>query len=163
MKLNLLALAATICSLAVTSPLAASGSPGSQYVEDTLVAWTGQPAELLHPWALAIAGVCADRDECDMLASLGQVETRWLPWVLDGSCNSEAWRRAHRKDKVCDGGFAVGPWQLHETRGGAILRGAGPEAQAYEAVRRLRRRPEAWTTWRAAQAQAAWWRLHRPQ
>jgi len=159
MKLNLLALAATICSLAVTSPLAASGSPGSQYVEDTLVAWTHQPAELLRPWALATAGVCESKDECDMLMALGQVETRWQPWVLDGSCNDPVWRRAHRKDKACDGGYATGPWQLHDP----MVRGAGPDAQAASAVTLLRRRPEAWTTWRAAQAQVAWWRLHRPQ
>lgn len=127
----------------------------TEYLLAALIAWTGQSPEALRPWAEAMAAVCTSRVECIELAAQAQVETRFMPWVLDGSCNNPAWRISRRgwERNACDGGLAYGPWQMHEER----LRGATPELQASVALETMRRAPGLWTTRKAARSHAAWW------
>ena len=125
------------------------------YLLVALMTWTGKPAETLQPWSDAMAAVCDSKEECTLLAAQAFVESRFEPWVIDQSCNHREWRETHRGwlKKACDGGNAVGVWQIHDVR----LLGASPQEQAAEAVDWLRKRPHAWTTWRAARSHAAWW------
>ena len=52
-----------------------------------------------------------------LVLSEGSFESAWAPWVLDGSCNDDAWRAAHaeflKKTGDCDSGHAYGGWQIH--------------------------------------------------
>lgn len=109
--------------------------------------WTGRGAETLRPWADAIAEVARSRDEAIWIASQASVESRFVGYVLDYRCNEETGWTA------CDHGWAVGPWQMHDRK----LVGAPPEAHAARAAQWMRARPQAWTTWRAARAQADAW------
>ena len=125
-----------------------------------LLAWTHQPAEAVAPWAYAMAQVCTSERECLDLAAQAFVESRFAPWVLDGRCNDAAWRSSRRgwERGACDGGLAVGPWQVHAP----ALLGASPELQASYALTLMRRAPRLWTTWRAARSHAAWWLATHP-
>lgn len=131
-----------------------------EYILVALIAWTHQSAETLKPWASAMADVCTSRQECVALASQAFVETRFAPEALDGRCNDRAWRAQQTSwwHGACDGGVAQGAWQIHDDR----LRGASPEMQASVALEIMRRTPRAWTTWRAARSQAAWWLASHP-
>lgn len=117
--------------------------------------WTGQPDDALVPWAHAIADGAADRREAVQLAAIAANESKMLPWVLDGRCNDAAWRatRSGWQRSSCDNGFAVSAFQRHSL----ALLGASPEAVVADAVKWLRAWPQAWTTWRAARAQADAW------
>jgi hypothetical protein len=117
--------------------------------------WTKQPEDVLRPWANAIADACATREQCIHVASIAAVESKFEPWVLDYSCNSAAWRKQQRgwQHDSCDGGWAVGPWQIHNSR----LLNASPEDHALDAVAWYRNRPQAWTPWLVARKQADQW------
>lgn len=121
-----------------------------------LLAWTrgAVPPQALEPWADAMGAVCSSEAECIDLAAQAFVESRFVPWVLDGSCNDPAWRASRRgwERRACDGGLAVGPWQIH-----GLQVGAAPREQARIALHLMRSAPELWTTWRAARSHAAWW------
>jgi hypothetical protein len=121
-----------------------------------LAAWTRRPAEDMREWAQAIVDAGGSGDERLLLASQAFVESRFMPWVVDQSCNDADWRSRQPGwiRKSCDGGLAFGPWQIHDPS----LYGATPLAQARAAVKILRENPRAWTTWKAARSQAAWWR-----
>jgi hypothetical protein len=118
-----------------------------------LSTWLGDDRGLA--WANAIDAVTPSPRERLLLASQAFVEGGFASWVLDGSCNDAAWRaRQHGwLVKACDKGHAYGPWQIHDS----ALAGAQPAQHALEALRFLRVRPQAWTTWRQARAHAAWW------
>jgi hypothetical protein len=134
---------------------ARADEPRSARITSALASWTRRPAEEMRPWGDAMAAVCASDDECLLLASQAFVESRFMPWVVDGSCNDDTWRERQPgwTRKSCDGGHAFGPWQIHDPR----LLGASPAEHARKAVEILRTNPKAWTTWRAAQSQAKWW------
>jgi hypothetical protein len=117
--------------------------------------WTHQPEDVLLTWANAIADACSSRQQCIQVASIAAVESKFEPWVLDYSCNSAAWRKQQRgwERGSCDGGWAVGPWQIHNRR----LLNASPEDHARDAVVWFRNRPQAWTPWLVARKQADQW------
>lgn len=117
--------------------------------------WTARPTAELRPWARAIVGATRSRAEAIELASVAAVESRMLPWVIDGRCNRGSWRLGQHGwvRESCDGGWAVGPWQLHDQK----MLGASPDAQAREAATWYRAAPERWTTWRVAKAQVKAW------
>jgi hypothetical protein len=155
-----LILALLVLSTCIPEPaLAEIEPPTVEYMESALIAWTHQSPEAMRPWAQAIVSVCTNIDECDLLASQAFVESRFVPWVLDGSCNDPSWRASRRgwERKACDGGLAKGPWQVHDDR----FLGATPEFQASEVLEMMRHNPTAWTTWRAARSHAAWWKSKR--
>lgn len=129
-----------------------------EYILAALVAWTHQSPETLKPWASAMADVCISHEECTRLAAQAFVETRFVSWAVDQSCNDAEWRRKHGRDRSCDGGLAVGPWQVQSTR----FLGASPEFQASVALEMMRHHPRLWTTWKAADAQTAWWLRAHP-
>lgn len=61
-----------------------------------------------RPIAEAIAAVAADKAEAAAMISLGWHETKFSRLVLEGRCHElPAGMR-------CDGGRALGPWQLHQ-------------------------------------------------
>ena len=130
-------------------------SPWLGDVQDALSGWTAKRTEVadLQPWISAMTDVCSSRQECVELAAIPFMETGFIQWAVDQSCNDAEWRRAHGKDKVCDVGWAIGPFQIHDQ----MLRGASPEKQATEALEILRRRPQAWTTWTKAHQLAMRW------
>jgi hypothetical protein len=150
-------LKAAIAIAVLTLTLGArADEPSSTRITSTLSAWTRRPVEEMRPWGDAMAAVCASDDECLLLASQAFVESRFMPWVVDESCNDDAWRERQPGwiRKSCDGGLAYGPWQIHDPS----LYGATPLVQVRAAVKILRENPRAWTTWKAARSQAAWWR-----
>jgi hypothetical protein len=153
---KLYALLLVLVSTCIPQLAPASEPVDPQYIEDTLILWTHQSREAMHPWAEAIAAVCSDRDECDLLASQAFVESRFMPWVVDQRCNDDAWRSRQTGwiRASCDGGKAFGPWQVQDE----AFRGASPVFQAQRALEWMRSRPRAWTTWKAARSHAAWWR-----
>lgn len=111
--------------------------------------------ETLRPWANAIVEAACDgcsiaddvvRADAIWLASQASVETKFIDEVLSFRCNRAGYR-------MCDHGHAVGPWQMHDNR----MLGAAPLVQARRAIEWMRRRPQAWTTWKAARAQADAW------
>jgi hypothetical protein len=141
-------------------------------VETALVAWTTPrtpegPEEAAHrvaalrPWADAMANVCTDRSDCILLAAQAFVETRFVSWAVDQSCNDASWRATRRgwERASCDGGVAWGPWQVHDER----FRGASPAFQASVVHALMHSRPQAWTTWRLARSHAAWWEALAPE
>jgi hypothetical protein len=129
--------------------------PMLQYLLVALVAWTHQTPEAMQPWAAAMADVCTTKEECTLLAAQAFVETRFVDWVVDGSCNDPTWRKSRRgwERAACDGGHAYGAWQIHDSR----LLGASAGFQASVALGMMRAHPELWTTRAAARSQAAWW------
>lgn len=131
-----------------------------QLILAALLVWTKQPAEALEPWAGAMSVVCTSERECLLLAAQAFVEGGFTTPVLSGDCERAEWRAAQHGwwRHACDGGLAHGPWQLHDPRAAH----ASPELQASVALETLRRSPRAWTTWREARAQVAWW-LSRPR
>lgn len=126
-----------------------------------LISWTHLPAATLEPWAGAMAAVCTSERECIELAALAFVESRFAAPVLSGDCNRPEWRAQQHGwwRRACDGGLAVGPWQVH-----GIPVGSSPEFQASYALTLWRAHPGLWTTAGAARTQAAWWlrKLGRP-
>jgi hypothetical protein len=146
-----------VVSMLFVATTAKAQTPDARYIEDMLVSWTHQSHEAMRPWAEAMANVCVGKDECDRLASQAFVETRFVPWAVDQSCNDRSWRESRKgwECKACDSGLAFGPWQVHDER----FRGAAPDFQASVVLELMRHHPEMWTTWRAARSHAAWWRL----
>jgi hypothetical protein len=61
-------------------------------------------------------------------------------------------------DRTCDGGRAVGPWQVHDAR----FLGAAPDFQAAEALAMLRQYPARWSTWARARERARAWLAAHP-
>jgi len=133
--------------------------PLEQELTDALVSWTHRERGIVAPWVAALAPLCDTREECLHVAALAVEETYFVSWVLDYSCNDAAWRRRMGRDKSCDEGRAVGPWQLLDMHG---LIGAAPSDHATFAVIFYRRSPRLWTTWRAADARAKHWLAHHP-
>jgi hypothetical protein len=136
-----------------------------------LTAWTVPQAKAakdldhqvvdLQPWAEAMSDVCQNPRECLTLAATAYEETGMVRWAVDQKCNDGAWRRSHGMDKTCDGGKAIGAWQIWDDKGAPSLLGASPEIQASVALEKMRRRPQQWTTWAKASARAeAWLRAH---
>jgi hypothetical protein len=123
-------------------------------VLDALRAWNPKArASALSTWAAAIANGSPTRARAIWLASIGSVESKFVPWVLDFTCNRMAGYRA------CDNGRAVGPFQIWDD----ALVGASPESHVRRAYERLERQGEqAWSTWRAARAQADQWLQRHP-
>lgn len=102
--------------------------------------------ETLRPWAQAFAEAGGNRADAIWLASQASVESKFIPEVLSYRCNQPGW-------KMCDHSKAVGPLQMHDKR----MLGAAPIVQARRAIEWMRRRPQAWTTWKIARAQADQW------
>jgi len=126
-------------------------SPFLGDVTSALEQWTaGRQTADLQPWISAITDVCQSRLECLQLAAIPFEETGFVPWAVDQSCNDRQWRAEHQMQRVCDGGWAIGPFQIHDQ----MLLGASPEKQATEALEIMRRHPQAWTTWKRARALA---------
>ena len=131
---------------------------------------------VLTEWATAIADVCnLDEDgrkltplECLTQAAIASEETRFAPYILDGSCNIQGWRALHHLDKKCDGGKAYGPWQVWQPAWVSVapLGGENPDTRdpfehALVARRLLLKNPHGWMTYDAAKAKAeAWMRAH---
>lgn len=145
-----------LAALLAWNPGGAKGSRGST-TDDTLTVW-----------ADAIAAVCTSRAECLLMASLASQETHFAPWVLDGDCNREAWRRMNLKDKVCDGGHSYGPWAIMDTTWATVTSfapdalGIGPREHAEVAIHLLRTNPRGWMTYAAAKTKAdAWMAAHK--
>lgn len=66
-----------------------------------------------------------------LLASVELHESGFKPYVVDGSCNDQVWRRAHR-DMVmpggvaaCDGGHAFSGFQIHPSHGRGFIKLVG--------------------------------------
>lgn len=126
----------------------------------------------LRTWADAIAKQCASPRECLTLAALASEETRFAPYTLNGDCNNHDWRLAHKMDKACDGGEAYGPWSIHKSAWYSVDPDiAPPDTQngafdapthVWVAVRILRKRPMAWTTYRAATRDVDAWLAAHP-
>ena len=158
-----LALLFVIAAALVTGPARAEVRNWmADEIQATLMAWTAgsrEPAEIraarLRPWADAMADVCTDRQDCVLLAAQAFVETRFVSWAVDQSCNDASWRASRRgwERTACDGGVARGPWQVHDER----FAGASPAFQASVVHERMHANPQAWTTWRSARSHAAWW------
>lgn len=77
-----------------------------------------------------------------ILASTAAFEGGYHEFVDDGSCNNQAWRRAHQeiiRNGDCDGGHAWTLWQIH-TMGGLVL--TGPYVTGYMYVDDARQHPE---------------------
>jgi hypothetical protein len=128
------------------------------YILAFLLANTHRPAVELEPWADAMADVCQSKVECTRLAALAVLESRFAPWVVDGSCNDTAWRQAHQMQKVCDGGKAQGAWQMQDVP----FAGAGAARQASAALFLMRSHPGQWATQRAAWKLADGWMAGHP-
>jgi hypothetical protein len=121
--------------------------------------------DTLAEWANVIASVCQGTRECLTLAALASEETRFSPWVLDGSCNHQGWRALHHKDKVCDGGKAYGPWQVWADAWAKVSsvppEMSGPQEYAAVALHLLRANPRGWMVYDAARADVdKWMRAH---
>lgn len=146
---------ALCASLTFTSLVSSGDNSHEEQIERALSAWTHKPAEDVREWSTAMASACITDDECMLLASQAFVESRFMSWVVDQSCNDASWRARQPGwiRRSCDGGHAFGPWQIHDPS----LYGAPPDVQARAAVKILRESPKAWTTWRAARSQAQWW------
>lgn len=106
--------------------------------------------ETLRPWANAIVEAAPDRRDALWLAAQASVETKFVPYVLDFRCNRSP---GDYPMGNCDHGAAIGPWQMHDRK----MIEATPAEQAKRAIEWMRARPQAWTTWRAAKAQAEAW------
>lgn len=127
---------------------------------NALVAWTNiglpdvTPVEWLRPYADAIVEVAATRREAVTLASQAWAEGGFQPAVLSFECNKG---KRPRPAPLCDHGWAVGPWQMHDDK----MIGASPLVQARRAVQWMRNHPEQWSTMQMARTRAdAWLRAH---
>ena len=127
------------------------------YLLAFLLAQTHRPAAELEPWADAMAGVCQGKRGCLREAATAVLESAFAPWVVDGSCQDPAWRRAHPRLPTCDGGRAVGPWQVHDAPSHPSLVGATPALQASGVWEMMQRHPESWATHKRAWALADAW------
>lgn len=144
------------------------------YVLSALLFWVGKadwarhetPETLenwLTPWALAIARQCdSDRDPYSCAARMAahaNLESRFAPWVVDGSCN-------YYKSLVCDSGKSIGPWQIQPrdelTR--AELLKMDPDTHARFVYRYLivEKRGAMWTVHSKAEEQAREWLRSHP-
>ncbi|SRR5579859_13012 len=156
--MRILPLILALAVVTITAPASAQPTDLDD-VGNALATWTGWPRESADDWAAAITTNCGSRTECITVAALAFEESRFVQWVVDYSCNDAAWRREHGKDKVCDYGRAVGPWQILDAH---ELVGASPQDNAAAAVALYRRNPRAWTTWRSAASRAQWWLARHP-
>jgi hypothetical protein len=98
------------------------------------------------------------------LAALAVEETGLADYVVDGRCNRADWRASAEGRRVmrrgdCDGGHAVGVWQIHPVSGGPTAEALlDVHVAALFAARLWVRRPQAWTPWRLAVRMAREWR-----
>jgi len=121
-----------------------------------LLSWTvNSPGETdldrafrFAPWCFAMADSDATDTEAKSLLAIGALESRFQTYVVDESCNDNAWRKTHSHVYGCDGGRAFGPYQMHEGTWTAVhLRGATPEVQTAIALKLFRAAPQLWTSW----------------
>ena len=137
--------------------------PWSPIIMSALQDWSPHSSvrpqsELMQPWADAMGDVCMSRSECVHMAALAFMESGFVSWVLFQECNSQLWRAEHQMQKVCDNGYAYGPWQVHNSR----FAGASPEFQASVVLELIRHYPQGWTTWSRANALADRWLAAHP-
>jgi hypothetical protein len=104
------------------------------------------------------------------IAELAVEESGLAPWVLDGRCNDPKWRfskegkRTMHGTSHCDGGLAVGAWQIHPDHGWVDANGFHPDLgylNLYDAslyvVSEWALHPQRWTPWKHVKEQAARW------
>jgi hypothetical protein len=115
------------------------------------------------PYADALAAHCRSRRECLSLLAIAYWESGFSDFVLDFRCNDSAWRAKQKsewlREKACDSGESVGPWQIHDL----AFVGSSPDKQATKAVELFRDSPARWTVWRRGWAQqqvTAWMGAH---
>lgn len=97
--------------------------------EEDVVATYRSVAEVVAQVAMDPAEPPLFSDDADrrktalVIASLALHESGYKPYVMDGSCNDSAWRKAHPKMAspggvaACDSGHAWGAWQIHPRQG----------------------------------------------
>jgi hypothetical protein len=105
------------------------------------------------------------------IAELAAEESGLAPWVMDGRCNDPKWRFSKEGERLmkgtshCDGGLAVGAWQVHPEYGSFDAKGWHPELSllnlhdaALYVVSEWALHPQRWTPWKRVKQQAARWR-----
>lgn len=104
------------------------------------------------------------------LAAVAVEESHLTDYVLSGQCNDPAWRRspeglramAHDSRGNCDGGSAIGAWQVHTYPGGPSVRDLLDVHVAACIVARLwDASPYLWTTWARATKRVYLWQIQQ--
>jgi hypothetical protein len=101
------------------------------------------------------------------LAAVAVEESGLADYVLSGQCNDPDWRGSPEGKKAmtrgsCDGGFAVGAWQIHARSGGPSVRDLLDVSTAAGIAAVLwARSPYIWTTWPKATKRVAAWQTAR--
>lgn len=122
-------------------------------------------------WGHALEVTCGNEPKaCALFVAQAFAEGGWAPYVLAGRCNDPKWLDRQKGCHIkggwcpCDGGNAIGPWQIHYqddtiniTRNKSQADWLSPEKGVQLAWECWRAHPGAWSTVKMRDSILAGW------